>query len=483
MTPPPFKARAILLAGLLPLFIAQIAYSVTWSFIWDEGFHIVAAQLIANGKRPYIDFCFPQTPLNAYINAGILLAFGDSWKPVHLVAALYICGAIWLIADFVQSRLPSEHWRTPCALAAGVLFGLNELVVEFGAAAQAYAIGMFLVTAAFRAALPAVKPKRLLFVALAGLCAGGAAASTLLTAPVALVIFVWLIISRVQLYKLALYLVTCAIPFTPVIWLYAVAPKQTVFNVLQYQAIFRRVNWGDVNLRDIDSLTSWLTSPPALILAALVAAAIIFLVRERNQNSRGFWLAAACGLSLVLFISTAHPTFERYFNVSVPFFSMLAGLGLFVAGSRLATPKHAWVACGVVMALTWSMFFRELFDDRDNTHWDDYEEVAQQVAEVTPVNSTLFAEEIVYFLLKRTPPEGMSFSYTEKLDLPAQQEKLFHIVSEKELKKRVQSGEFYTLQTCKDSIVDEYEPSKYFKKHEQPSDCDVFWDPKTPKQR
>lgn len=454
---------------------------MTWSFIWDEGFHLIAAQFIAGGKRPYIDFCFPQTPLNAYLNAAILLLFGDSWKPVHLVAALYICGAIWLLADFVQSRLPSERWRTPCALAAGVLFGLNEIVVQFGAAAQAYAIGMLLVTSAFRAALPAARSKGFAFVVLAGLCAGGAAASTLLTAPVALVILIWLIVQRVQVHKLALYLVGCAIPFAPVLWLYAQGPRQTTFNVLQYQALFRRINWGDVNLHDMDSLTSWITSPSALIIMALVAAAIIFLVREQNRDLRGFWLAAAIGLSLVLFISTAHPTFERYFNVSVPFFAMLAGLGLFAAGSRLATPRHAWLAGGLVIALGWAMFFRAIFDDRDSTHWSDYEEVAQQVAEVTPMNSNLFAEELVYFLLKRTPPEGMGFSYAEKLELPLKDEELLHIVSDKELKKRVQSGEFYTLQTCKDSILDNYEPSKYFTKHEQPSDCDVFWNPKARK--
>ena len=49
---------ALLFAGLL-------LYSQTLAFAWDEGFHLLAAQLIKAGKRPYLDFCFPQTPLNA----------------------------------------------------------------------------------------------------------------------------------------------------------------------------------------------------------------------------------------------------------------------------------------------------------------------------------------------------------------------------------------------------------------------------------
>src|SRR5580698_9263833 len=56
-------AAGVLGAGLM-------IYSQTVAFTGDEGFHLLAAQLIDSGKRPYIDFCFPQTPLNAYWNAG-----------------------------------------------------------------------------------------------------------------------------------------------------------------------------------------------------------------------------------------------------------------------------------------------------------------------------------------------------------------------------------------------------------------------------
>ncbi len=480
-----FKSRAILLLGLLPIFIGLGVYSVTWSFIWDEGFHLVAAQLIAAGKKPYLDFCFPQTPLNAYINSGILLVFGNSWRAVHLAAALYICGATWLVADFVQSRLPAVRWRTPCALVAGVLFGLNVVVVRFGPAAQAYAIGMLFVTAAFRAALPAAKSRHIWFALLAGLCAGSAAASTLLTAPVPLVLLIWLVMSRCRVFSLAAYLLGCVVPFAPVLWLYLQAPKQTLFNVIQYQALFRRTNWGDVNLHDVDALTSWITSPGALILMALFAAAVIFLFREQDSNwslaRREFLLAVAVGVAMALFISTAHPTFERYYSVSVPFFAILGALGAYAAGFRLAGPQRPWMACAVVMALGYGMFLRGVFDERDDEHWSGYEEIAKQVEEVTPIGANLYADELVYFLLQRTPPEGMAFSYSQKLDLPAAQEKLMHIVSLKELKQQVRAGQYATLQTCRDSILDDYEPQKYFKKHEQPADCDVFWEPKPPK--
>ena len=476
------KIRAYLLLGLLPIFVTLIVYAVTWSFIWDEGFHILAAQLIAGGKRPYLDFCFPQTPLNAYINAAVLLVFGDHWKPVHVVAALYMCATVWLVADFVQTRLPFARWRTPCALAAAVLYGLDVVIVQFGPAAQAYAIGELCVTAAFRAALPAVSSKRIWFALLSGLCAGVAAGSTLLTAPVAMVLLLWLLFSRCGVSKVAAYLLGCAVPFAPVAWLYWQGPKQTLFNVLQYQTLYRNVNWGDTNLHDVDSLTSWITSPGALMLIAFFAAAIVFLIRDKNSERplvrRELWLAVALTVALVLFISTAHPTFDRYYTVAIPFAGMLSGLGVYAVGSRLGTPRHAWWACGIVIALGCGILARATFDERDDEHWSDYEEISKQVAEVTPIGANLYADELVYFILQRTPPDGMAFSYAEKLDLPPAQEKLFHIISSKQLKQQMQSGHFATLETCKQVVLDDFEPEKYFKNHSEPSDCDVFSTPK-----
>lgn len=473
------------LLGLLPIFIALVWYSVTWSFIWDEGFHLVAAQLIASGKRPYLDFCFPQTPLNAYINAAILLLAGNKWRPVHLVAAVYICAAVWLVADFVQSRLPADRWRTPCALASAVFFGLNTVVVQFGPAGQAYAIGMLGVTAAFRAALPGIWSRHVWFAFLSGLCAGVAAGSTLLTAPVCIVLTVWFVLghqagSRVR--KVIAFLTGCGLPFVPVFALYLQGSKQTIFNVIQYQALYRRSNWGDANLHDFDALTSWIASPATLMLMVFFAAALIFLFRERRSMSQKTWqeflLAAALGLSLILFVSTAHPTFDRYYSVSVPFVSIMAALGVYAAGSRLASSRHAWLTASVVIALGWCIFLRALFDEREDEHWSGYESIAKQVAEITPLGANLYADELVYFLLDRTPPEGMAFSYARKLHLPPDQEKLMHVMSTQELNKLVQTGYFATLQTCRDLTEEEFQPGKYFTHHSDIGDCDVFWDPK-----
>src|SRR6185437_5930906 len=70
-------------AAVLCIAAVMLTYARTFAFAWDEGYHLVAAWLIAHGKQPYIDFVFPQTPLNAYWNALLLRVFGENWRVSH----------------------------------------------------------------------------------------------------------------------------------------------------------------------------------------------------------------------------------------------------------------------------------------------------------------------------------------------------------------------------------------------------------------
>src|ERR1700730_12161157 len=90
-----------LLAGTMTLVGAGLLfYSQMDAFAWDEGFHLLTAQLITRGERPYLDFNFSQTPLNAWWNAFWMLIFGQSWRTAHAVASVMTTGAILMTADF-----------------------------------------------------------------------------------------------------------------------------------------------------------------------------------------------------------------------------------------------------------------------------------------------------------------------------------------------------------------------------------------------
>jgi hypothetical protein len=95
----------------------MLVFSQTRSFFWDEGFHILAAYLIRTGKRPYLDFFFPQTPLNAYWNAAWMAIFGPSWRVVHAVAALVTISSVVLMVDYLFGLFPDS--RVSAMSAAG----------------------------------------------------------------------------------------------------------------------------------------------------------------------------------------------------------------------------------------------------------------------------------------------------------------------------------------------------------------------------
>src|ERR1051325_11030393 len=96
------KSSRLLIPGLVSVPAAGLLlYSQTKAFAWDEGWHLLAAQTILRGKRLYLDFCYPQTPLNAYWNAGWMRVFGDTWRTAHAVAALMTTLAVLLTADYL----------------------------------------------------------------------------------------------------------------------------------------------------------------------------------------------------------------------------------------------------------------------------------------------------------------------------------------------------------------------------------------------
>ena len=413
-------AAAMLFAGLL-------FYAETRAFSWDEGFHLVAAQLILAGKRPYLDFCFPQTPLNAYLTAGWMRLFGDTWRTVHALEAFWVAAAAFLPADFVRSRFPVPDWRWPAALAALVAVGMNSQVVLFGTIGQSYGLCLFLIVAAYRLAVVAVERAGASLSAAAGFLAGAAAGSSLLTAPVAPVLAIWLFLCNRagnRWAKIAACVAGGAVSWLPIARLYLQGPAQTIFNVILYQLKYRH-KWNGAAHQDIGALSSWINSAQGLSLALLAAAGIWFLLRQsdwprerRQEIYLSLWLAV--GLSIEL--ATAHPTFERYFLVIVPFVAIPSVVGLYAVGTRLTGPGRPLEAAYFLILLLTLGLGRALFDDGDSYVWTDTEMIARKVDQVTPPGGAIWADELIYFLARRPLPDGMEFSYAHEIEeMPAPQ--------------------------------------------------------------
>lgn len=462
---------------------AFLIYAEKWAFTWDESYHLLAAQLMSAGKRPYLDFCFPQTPLNAYWNAGWMHLLGDNWRVPHAFAALFTIGAVVLTARFIFLRFPAPGWRAAAALTAALLTGLNAMVFIYGPL-QAYGICLFALVVAFQLAVRAVDRKGPLWPAAVGLFAGSAAASSLLSAAAAPVLLVWMMFynrAGSRWTKLSAFSVGAAIPFAPVMWLSWQGPRQAWFNVIQYHLFFRKLYWPETTRHDLEVLTSWIDSGQALLIGVLAVSGLVYIARRSQWPAAmkaEFYLCAWLAAALAVEVGRAHPTFARYFLLAVPFLAILAAVGLYAIASRvLESDKPLWAVLPVVVLLVFGLG-RSLYDRRGMGDWSAYERLAKKIDEVTPRNSLLFADEPIYFLTRRVPPSGLELTDSHKVDLDPAENALLHILTSSEVKRQVQTGMFATAYSCSDDDISDYGFPSLYKQRLDVEDCSIFWDPK-----
>ncbi len=475
------RSPKLWLYGGLSLYAAAfLLYAETRAFTVDEGYHMLAAQLIAAGRTPYIDFCFPQTPLNAYWNAAWMRLLGESWRVPHLLAALFTMGAVLIMANYVLRRFPVGEWRLAGAVVVALAIGLNGPVWVYGPL-QAYGICLFGLAAGFQLAVRAVERDGWLPPAASGFCAGIAAASSLLSAAAAPVLLCWMLYYNRAGRRWKTFLAFAlgiSLPFAPVFWLFVRGPRQTWFNLFRYHVFFRKLYWPETTQHDLEMLTAWIDNGQALLLGLLALGGLVYIVRQSGWPrtlKAEFYLCAWLAAALSAEVGRAHPTFTRYFLLTVPFLAVLAVAGLFAVSRAFEAARPRWPV--LVVAVLFALGLgRTLYDRREMETWSVYQRLAAKVDQVTPQNQPIFALEPLYFLTRRTPPPGYELSYTHLVNLSPAEAALMHILNEAEVKRQVQSGMFATAYSCDDDEIAKYGFKTLYKQHVDMEDCTIFWD-------
>jgi 4-amino-4-deoxy-L-arabinose transferase-like glycosyltransferase len=458
----------------------MLVFSQTRSFFWDEGFHILAAYLIHMGKRPYLDFFFPQTPLNAYWNAAWMAIFGPSWRVVHAVGALATIISVVLIVNYLYGLLPDHRWRQAAAFVGLALFGLHARVWMVGTISQAYPLCLLLVVVAFRLAIVAVARSGFSMSALAGLCAGAAAASSLLAAPASPVLLIWIwLYNRVgnRWIKSAAFVCGAIAAFIPVLRLFARGTHQVIFDILEYHTLYRRVSWPRATAHDIGVASDWINSSPDLLLVLLAVAGFFFIRKNGFEAARRaefrlcLWLPVAFGAQNLL----AHPTFPMYFVFMIPFLTVLAVIGFYAVAERLEYTGSPQAAAVVLAGISAVCLSTSIFENYSYT-WPELEEVANKVMQVTPKDAALWAPEHIYFLSRWSVPSGMEHANAHKLQLSPAESAVLHVLPKAEVDRQIKAGAFFTAVVCEDE--DQVNALKEWKVYSQSAviqQCTVFW--------
>ncbi|HYA16652.1 MAG TPA: hypothetical protein VEF06_04260 [Bryobacteraceae bacterium] len=448
-----------------------VVYSQTLSLTWDEGFHLVAAQLIRAGKKPYVDFLFAQTPLNAYWNALWFSLAGQTWHTAHALAALESAGAVALTTDYLLRRFPLPEWRFTVALASVFLVGLNVVVVEYGTLGQAYGLCLLLIVLAFRFTVARWNG----WCGLAGLAAGAAASSSLLTFPVAPVLLLWILWRKRS--GAIPFLLGAAVALIPMLRLFLAAPHQVIFDVMDYHLFYRQAQWDNWFSHDLEVLVSWLDCFHALVLGvlALIGAASLRRNGWDPDVRREFILAGWLAVALGAYLMTAHPTFQRYFLLMTPFTAILAAAGIPVLAAKIGLSAGARWPVLLLAILMSASLARDMHEDRDD-NWYNIEPIARKVDEVTAPGAMLYADEHVYFLTGRIPPTGLEWNGAHKVDLPMDKAGPLHILPRAELVRRVKAGVYATVETCGQGEPADLGLDAVYRQHAEVKDCFVYWD-------
>jgi hypothetical protein len=265
-----------------------------------------------------------------------------------------------------------------------------------------------------------------------------------------------------------------------VLWLLAHNPRVVVFDIFRYHVFYRRSDWPGATEHDLEVFRSIFTAPAAVLIAILAALGLWFVLRSPEWRERrpDLVLAAALGIALAIFVSTAHPTFERYYLLTTPFLAILGAIGLYEIAKRTGALERPWWPVATVGVILGATLVYEVRGWREEMHWSDIEPLARKVDEVSAPGAKLYVDEHIAFLTRRTPLEGNEYLSSHKLRLPEELARAVHIIPQPEWDRRISEGEFDTIQTCEgeDWIKDWALPSLY-RSRADISDCSVFWNP------
>ncbi len=415
-------------ASLAVVFALAILIS-QWPLAFGDTYHVLAAQMVAAGRKPYVDFFLQQTPLYPLICGAWMRIFGSSWHAANLLSALLICGSAAITALIARRAYSESQWGTKGAIVAVLLFGLNLQVAHAGDDAQPYALCMFFCLLAWLAALHTNPTPARTF--LTGLAAGAAVNTSLLAAPLFLIVTGWSVFQADGLDRVRRLLVLgsgSAVASIPLAYLAILAPTQAWFDIVEFQLFHRTVGiWQTENIssHNLHEILNWMGSIQGAVMVGLCLAGSLslFASKARGSTQHSFRYATSIAVLWALCLTLLRPTFRIYYILVVPYVSLLASAGLCGLAARVKSPRWssrviagtmALYALGLAIPLVASVLSRR------PSSWAHSEEVARILNAQIGRNEPVYADdESIYVAARRLPPRGLENSFGATVRLPA----------------------------------------------------------------
>jgi hypothetical protein len=440
-----------ILASLAFIIVLAIQISQRpFTFVGDF-YHVLACQMVAAGRKPYVDFFIQQAPLYALVCGAWMRIFGSSLYAANLLSALLVCGSATIITGIASQIYSETGWGVKGGIVALLLFGLNGLVAQAGDTAQPYALCMFFCLLAWAAAFVGRPTGARSFAS--GLAAGAAVNTTLLSFPFLLILTGWSVFhtARPDRYRGLLWLLCgAAVASIPLAYLAILAPSQAWFGIVEYHVFYRGNGWTEITRSNLREILEWTSSPQPVLLVFLSLTGLPFLFDSKTPTSTRYSLqfAALIASSWALFLVLPRPTFFFYYVLMIPYVCLLGSAGLWVMAVRMWSPRWASIILvGTIVLYSLSVIrpfvHNSLSTDDQFAH---YEKVARMINAISGPNEPLYADdEAIYVFARRLPPRGLENRFEAALRLSPEEYARAGLVPPERIEAQLRAGSFATV--------------------------------------
>lgn len=290
----------------------------------DEGFYLLAAQLVYSGQTVYHDFFYPQMPFLPYFYAAWFSITSWSWESARLGVTLAAVATGLITAGFCRQRLGST-W----GLIAAIVFAFNNFIFPWYTTAQSYSISILLLWGGIALLLSGTKSPTYSRCLLAGLLFGAAIGTRLMLAGVGPVLCLYLYLAQKNnsgLKKAALFCVGSIIALSPIILLIIPDWHRFYFNNFGYHQLRSNLSFWDVFPKLIGNLLGLRSSIKydAWQFPLLLYLSVIGMLIPKIRQDIKLLTLASCTIVLFLINLLPTPPYMQYFCVLIPFLIILA---------------------------------------------------------------------------------------------------------------------------------------------------------------
>jgi hypothetical protein len=439
-----------ILVSLALIFTVAILISQR-PLLFGDPYHVLACQLVAAGKKPYVDFFFQQTPLYPLICGTWLRIFGSSWYAANLLSALLVGGSATVLANLARKTFSESGWAVTGSVVTLLFFGLNLQLVRWGNVAQPYALCMLFCLLAWPPNFSARPARTRLFSV--GLAGGAAVNTTMLSLPFLLVLTGWIAFRTAKSDRTcSLFWFSCgaAVASLPLIYLGILAPTHAWFGIVEYHLFHRGDGWTDIPQWNLREVFRWITSTQGVLLAFLSLAALPVLFERKTPTSMRHPLqfVASVSFSWDLFLSLPRPTFFTYYVLLLPYVCLLAAAGVLGMANRMWSPRWAPIfLVGTALLYSYEGVKPPISNWLSHAPDDlaEYEETARQVNSVTNSNDAVYADyEAIYAVARRLPPRGFEKLFSPAIELPFEELERVGLVAPETVDAQLRAGRFAT---------------------------------------